>query len=103
MRLPFFTLILTGGLMTAGMAVAQMSGQMMSPTPPASTTYGGDFDTSHFPSQQERYAAKIAQLKTKMLRLTAADGGELTAEHKASLQKELDSLNRRFGIKPAHG
>ena len=33
--------------------------------------------------------------------LVAAMGGQLSPEHKASLQKELDSLNRQFGLKVA--
>ena len=100
MRLPIFTLALLG---LAGAAQAQMGPMMMTPMPQASAPYGGDFDAARYPSQQERYAAKMAALKAKMLKLTAADGGQLSPEHRASLQKELDSLNRQFGLKVAGG
>jgi hypothetical protein len=100
MRLPIFTLVF---LAAAGVAQAQMGTMMMNPMPQSTATYGGDFDAGRNPSQQERYAEKIAALKAKMMKLTAADGGQLSAEHRASLQKELDSLNRQFGLKVAGG
>jgi hypothetical protein len=31
--------------------------------------------------------------------MKAKDGGQLTPEHAASLQHELDELNKQFGIK----
>lgn len=104
MRFPMLTLTLAIGLAAAGSACAQMMGPtMMTPMPPANATYGGGIDTPAYPSRQELYASKIAALKAKMQRLTASDGGQLTPEHRAGLQQELDALNRRFGLKPAHG
>ena len=44
--------------------------------------------------------SKVKQLKKKVDRVTAEDGGKLTAGHQASLQAELDALNRQFGAKP---
>ena len=107
MRLPVFLPMVVLGLAAAGAAAAQMMGpmtpMMMSPRPPVSETYGAGADGATLPSQRERYEAKIVELKAKMDRLTATDGGQLSAEHRAGLQKELDALNRRFGVKPAAG
>jgi hypothetical protein len=51
------------------------------------------------PTRQERYRMKILSLRDKTLRMKAKDGGQLTPEHAASLQHELDELNKQFGIK----
>jgi hypothetical protein len=52
---------------------------------------------------QRSYDLRMLRLKAKMQRLTAQDGGELSTAHEASLQKELDGVNRFYGLKPAHG
>jgi hypothetical protein len=108
MRLAAFSLILTAGLALAGAASAQMMGQMgqgmmMGTMPSANATYGGDLNQPGVPTAQQRYAARIMALKQKMAKLTQQDGGQLSDEHKASLQRELDGVNKSFGIKPAHG
>jgi hypothetical protein len=41
---------------------------------------------------------KLASLRDKTLRTKAKDGGQLTPEHAAALQHELDQLNKQFGI-----
>jgi hypothetical protein len=110
MRLATFSLILAAAAATASAAAAQMMGQMsgqmgqmgagsmMSSAPPNS-----GIDEARFPTAQQRYAAKIMALKQKMAKLTQQDGGQLSDAHKASLQRELDGVNKSFGIKPAHG
>jgi hypothetical protein len=112
MRFAAFSLILTVGFAVARGAAAQMGGQtmgsmgqgqMMSTQPGASAPFGGGSDQAKFPTQQERYAGRIMALKQKMQKLTAQDGGQLSDEHKAGLQRELDGLNKSFGIKPAQG
>jgi hypothetical protein len=112
MRLAVLAVSLTAALSAGGGASAQMTGQMgmmgqmgpmMTPPPPVSAAYGTGADGADFPSAQQRYAARIMALKAKMQRLTAQDGGRLTPEHQASLQRELDGVNKSFGIKPAHG
>ena len=45
---------------------------------------------------QANYDHAIVMLKKKMERLTREDGGQLSAAHQTSLQKELDGVNRRF-------
>jgi hypothetical protein len=47
---------------------------------------------------QDSYDHAIIMLKKKMDRLTREDGGQLSAAHQASLQKELDDVNRRFRL-----
>lgn len=115
MRLATFSLILAAGFASAGGASAQMGagtmgsmgqmgqGQMMSSQPSASATFGAGDDGARFPTAQQRYAARIQALRQKMAKLTREDGGQLSDEHKAGLQRELDGLNKSFGIKPAHG
>jgi hypothetical protein len=89
--------------MMGQMGMTGQMGQMMTPQPPVSLPFGTGDDGAVFPSPQQRYAAKIMALKDKMQRLTVQDGGQLTPEHRASLQRELDGVNKSFGIKPAHG
>jgi len=87
--------------LAAGAARAQMN-SMMTPMPPAnSVTYGGDLNMGQPPTQQQRYNQKLIALREKFVRTTRADGGQLSDEHKAALQKELDAINKQFGIKPA--
>jgi hypothetical protein len=45
---------------------------------------------------QDNYDHAIMALKQKMERLTREDGGQLSQEHQASLQKELDGVNQHF-------
>jgi len=106
MRLPALSLILLALAVGAGpgAARAQMMGSgMMTPMPRTSPGYASQLNPADYPSRQERYEARIAALKARMQRLTAADGGQLTPEHQASLQKDLDTLNREFGVKRGPG
>ncbi len=86
-------------------AVGPAMAQMMPMTPPMNTaTYSGDFNTAPpMPSPQQRYNLRLLDLHNKIVRMTKADGGQLTDAHRADLQNELDALNRRFGIKTAGG
>ena len=112
MRLAVSIGALASTLVLAGAASAQMmtgqmgqmgQGQMMGPQAPQSAAFGAGVDRARFPTTQERYAAKIQALKQKMQKLTAQDGGQLSDEHKAGLQRELDGVNKSFGVKPAAG
>jgi hypothetical protein len=51
---------------------------------------------STFPLDPGGYGAELAQLKRRMERLTRKDGGRLTPAHQASLQRDLNALNRRY-------
>lgn len=107
--------LLAAGLALAGAAPdaarAQMmnqmgsmgQGMMMGTQSSASSAFGAGADGARFPSTQERYAARIQALKQKMAKLTREDGGQLSEAHKAALQRELDGVNKSFGIKPASG
>lgn len=104
MRVRRLGIAVMGVLCWGGAAQPQMMGPgMMTPMPRANPGYASEINPADYPSRQERYEARIAALKARMLRLTAADGGQLTPEHRASLQKDLDSLNREFGLKRAPG
>lgn len=110
MRLAAFTLILTAGLATAGMASAQMGGwegtqgyTIPHADPPQ---YGLTGQPLAYPRRlyiavaQDRYNAQVMALKAQMKILTRRDGGRLSDEHRAALQGRLDELNRSFGITP---
>src|SRR5690349_5881486 len=43
------------------------------------------------------YEEQVMQLKRRVERLTQKDGGELTTEHVAMLERELRQLNRQYG------
>ena len=45
------------------------------------------------------YVKKVTALSYKILEARAEDGGKLTPEHLASLQQELDQLNRQYDIR----
>lgn len=46
---------------------------------------------------RDPYTEAMVALKTKLQRLTQADGGKLTPEHQAAIQKELDVINQKYG------
>ena len=112
MRLATFTLILAAGLATAGVAAAQMGGGAQGFTIPGANDAGNQYGITDRPRPyprrlsialaQNHYNAQVMALKAKMQILTRQDGGQLSDEHKAALQSQLDELNRSFGIKPGH-
>jgi hypothetical protein len=83
------------GLASAALATGAMA-QSLSDAgvahPPVSRAPGAD--------PRANYDWHVTMLKKKMSRLTRQDGGQLSAAHQASLQKELDDLNRRYGAGP---
>src|SRR5689334_8653557 len=88
--------IALAALSTAAMGQSAGADQVSTmPSPPAQQ---GAFPTSLGDRQanlQDSYDQEITMLKKKMDRLTREDGGQLSAAHQASLQKELDDVNRR--------
>jgi hypothetical protein len=97
MRRRVLAAALAASLALPGLAWAQ-SGMMMNqmPVQPHEQFTGLP---PPLPTRQERYWTKLSSLRDKTLRTKAKDGGQLTAEHAASLQHELDQLNRQFGLK----
>ncbi len=89
--------VLAAGLATS--AAAQGPVEAVSPGP-APVQEGGYTFSAHGarPLQEDRhiYEMQLLRLKREMDRLTREDGGQLTAEHQASLQKRLDDLNRAY-------
>ena len=45
---------------------------------------------------RDPYTEAMVALKAKLLQQTQADGGKLTPEHQASIQKELEAINQRY-------
>jgi hypothetical protein len=89
----------------AGSATAQSRGadQVSSylPSPPVAQSSFLDDRATPADSRvnlQDSYDHAITMLKKKMDRLTREDGGQLSAAHQASLQKELDDVNHRFRL-----
>ena len=96
-----FTLVLLAalGASTAALAQSQTYSSMESPVPQgASNGARQDSGASWIPSEQWWYDWSIANLRDKMLKIQAKDGGQLTPEHAAALQRELDRLNRKYRI-----
>jgi hypothetical protein len=101
MRFRTLCLIVAGGVAAAGAARAQ-PGAMMVPQPPVQAY-------SPLPPMASRaelaavnrevYGSRLRSLRAKTLKLKAQDGGELSAQHAANLQQELDKLNRTYGVK----
>ena len=107
MRFATFTLILGAALATAAPAFAQLptaaADAYTAPVPYDNGSYSFSDHPPVVSRAQARYNAQVVALKAKMRQLTRQDGGQLSDDHKARLQNQLDELNRSFGIKPAHG
>ena len=102
MRLPVLALAIASVVFTAGGAAAQSVGAngayMGAPGAPGQdgavnqSTGGG----SEVGSRHERYLMRLHALHEWLLKLKARDGGQLSDEHAAILQRKLDRLNRIY-------
>ena len=97
MRIRILALAVVSGLLAqAGGATAQsgmtLTGQLPGEAPRPVT------QTPPLPTQHDRYVMKLANLRDRTIRTKAKDGGRLTPEHAAGLQRELDALNHQFGV-----
>jgi hypothetical protein len=94
MRLSVLALVSAAALPPACGAQAQM---MMGQQP----AQAHDQSSGPLPApltKHDRYLMKLSALRDKTIRTKAKDGGQLTPEHAAALQHELDDLNREFGV-----
>jgi hypothetical protein len=96
MRAGVLALALAGVLVQAGAAAAQ--GDMMMMNRPPALAHDQFTDQAPMPTKRDRYLMKLASLREKTIRTKTKDGGQLTSEHAARLQHELDELNHQFGI-----
>lgn len=80
----------------AGPAAAQ-SAMTMTPQPPPQA-YEQRTQMAPLPTQHDRYLMKLASLRDRTIRIKAKDGGQLTPDHAAALQQQLDALNHQFGV-----
>ena len=96
MRLATFTLILAAALATAAPALAQM--MTAAPIPNGMGSSTSDNSVSG-PIVSKFYVKKVTALSYKILETRVEDGGQLTPEHLAGLQRELDQLNRQYGVR----
>jgi hypothetical protein len=88
---------------TAALAQSRGADQVSSYLPSPPVAQGSFLDDRATPAEsrvnlQDSYDHAILMLKKKMDRLTREDGGQLSPAHQASLQKELDDVNRRFRL-----
>jgi hypothetical protein len=94
--------IAAGALATGASAGPAAPDQVssMPNVPGAQTSFFADPETpaESAANLQDSYDHAITMLKKKMDRLTREDGGQLSAAHQASLQKELDDVNHRFRL-----
>src|SRR5256885_740218 len=97
MRTFTLALVATAAMALATAAVAQQSvdGPNQQPNIPqgSGASYGMNV---HENTPADRYDLAVMMLKKKVDRVTREDGGKLTADHQASLQAELDTLNHKF-------
>ena len=93
MRLSVLALVSAAALAQAGLAAAQ--GDMMNQQVQA---HDQPMAMPPAPTKHDRYLMKLAALREKTIRTKAKDGGQLTPEHSAALQHELDELNKQFGV-----
>jgi hypothetical protein len=96
MRSWLVTFIAAGALAPATGASAQATYSVMSPPTPMaqSQPWAGNVEV-HPVTLPSPYARKLAFLQNKLLFTKAKDGGHLTPDHAAALQRELDALNRQ--------
>jgi hypothetical protein len=95
MRTWLVALVAGGVLAQAGGALAQNYSEMSPPAPIAPGR--GPAQDPRLPAIPSPYVRKLAFLQNKLLVTTSKDGGRLTPEHAAALQRELDALNRQAG------
>jgi hypothetical protein len=96
MPVRILALAIAGALAQAGAAAAQDGMMMMNQVPAqAHDQYTGQ---APMPTKHDRYLMKLASLRQKTIRTKTKDGGQLTPEHATGLQRELDDLNKQFGV-----
>ncbi|HEV2532596.1 hypothetical protein [Phenylobacterium sp.] len=95
MRPCILILAIAGSLAWSGAAGAQ--GMTMGMGSTVQHTQPDDpFASGHIETPRERYAQELSRLRSKMLRMTAQDGGQLSEAHRAALQRELDAINTAY-------
>jgi hypothetical protein len=104
MRIRILALTIAAVLASAGAAAAQVTNGTAVNAPEAPGQEGSANQTLVGPSEagsrHYRYLMKVETLREKVVETQAKDGGKLTPEHEASLKRELDKLNRTYGVKP---
>jgi hypothetical protein len=98
MRVHILALMIAGVLVPAGSAMAQMVEVPKVLETPGDRGHSAGPMASEVGNRQYRYLMRIETLKEKVAQTKARDGGRITAEHEASLQRELDKLNRVYGM-----
>ena len=90
------SLIALAVALTPAAAVAQIANfsQMSPPMPPQQSTGAPPVGDTHHLSIPDPYARKLAFLRNRILWTQARDGGRLTPDHAAALERQLDALNR---------
>jgi hypothetical protein len=102
MRIRNLALSVAGVLAMAGAASAQNYNgyAVLAPAAPGQESYVGQSQggpASERTSRHERYLMRLHSLHEWLLKLKAKDGGQLSDEHAAILQRQLDKLNRIYG------
>ena len=98
MRERVLALAVAAGLLAQAGSAAAQGDTMMMTAPQMAQPHDQWIGQPPLPTRHERYLMKLASLRDKTLKTKAKDGGQLTPEHAAALQRELDQLNRQFGI-----
>jgi hypothetical protein len=96
MRAWLFAVVAGAALAQAGGALAQVQNYSeMQPPLPVAVAAGPVVDQKLPVKAPDPYVRKLVFLRDRVLYLKAKDGGRLTPEHAAALQRQLDELNRQ--------
>jgi hypothetical protein len=97
MRIRTLALAAGSALALAAPAFAQMGN--MAPMGPSSVNQNRDQYLQEDRSLPQAYVKKVTALSYRTLEIKAEDGGRLTPEHAATLQRELDQLQRQYRVR----
>jgi hypothetical protein len=96
MRIRVLALTAGAALALAAPAFAQMG--LGAPLGPGSINQNTYQYIPNDRSLPQGYVKKVTALSYKTLELRAEDGGKLTPEHLASLQRELNAITRQYRV-----
>jgi hypothetical protein len=99
MRICVLALAAGAVLALSAPAFAQVALSPLAPMEPGSEHMGRAAYAQEDQGVPKVYQKKITAFSYKVLEQKAEDGGKLTPDHAAGLQRELDRLNIQYGVR----
>lgn len=84
------------GLVLAAASPAAAQTASVNNSPAIATSFAPNTSLDPVDLAGRKWHRSVVELREAALRLKAADGGTLSAEHRALLQQRLDGVNRRY-------